>query len=311
MRLKCGPCPRPLPVVRCKSFASSSPAETSRRAPQPKRVSCANSNATHNVYLALDAEKVREEADTLPRRFPPVAKPPLYGVPVSIKDCFDVAGFPTTLGSRFYAARNGVAGEDSAVASRLRSQGAIIIGKTHMHPLAYGITGENPDYGDCVQPTDRAATNRRVLRAAPRPACRSSRRWWRSARTRAGRCACRQRCVDSPDTARRWSWRSGADCGAAEFTWHPRSTPWDGCFRICATRRCWLRRCLTCACRRRPTSFRIGCVSDGFLDDCDSQVLADFADWKKKLTATGATIIPADTSYWEEAPEIYAANHRA
>jgi len=114
----------------------------------------ANSNASRNVYIALDSERVRQEADTLPQRFPPAAKPPLYGVPVSIKDCFDVAGFPTTLGSRFYAERNGTAREDSAVAARLREQGALIIGKTHMHPLAYGITGENPDYGDCVQPSD-------------------------------------------------------------------------------------------------------------------------------------------------------------
>ena len=114
----------------------------------------ANSNASHNVYIALDAEKVREQADALPQRFPDSPKPLLYGVPVSIKDCFDVAGFPTTLGSCFYADRNGVAREDSAVAARLRSQGAIVIGKTHMHPLAYGITGENPDYGDCAQPRD-------------------------------------------------------------------------------------------------------------------------------------------------------------
>src|SRR5580700_7690688 len=112
----------------------------------------ANSNASRNVYIALDAEKVREQADTLPQRFAQNPKPPLYGVPISIKDCFDVAGFPTTLGSRFYAERNGTAREDSAVAARLRQQGAVIIGKTHMHPLAYGITGENPDYGDCVQP---------------------------------------------------------------------------------------------------------------------------------------------------------------
>src|SRR5271169_1272940 len=114
----------------------------------------ANSNAGRNVYIALDAEKVREQADALPQRFPHDPKPLLYGVPVSIKDCFDVAGFPTTLGSRFYAERNGVAREDSAVVGRLRSAGAIIMGKTHMHTLAYGITGENPEYGDCVQPRD-------------------------------------------------------------------------------------------------------------------------------------------------------------
>ena len=124
------------------------------RAAADEALKRANSNASHNVYIALDAEKVREHADELPRRFPHAAKPLLYGVPVSIKDCFDVAGFPTSLGSRYYAERDGVAREDSALTARLRSQGAIIIGKTHMHTLAYGITGENPDYGDCVQPRD-------------------------------------------------------------------------------------------------------------------------------------------------------------
>jgi Asp-tRNA(Asn)/Glu-tRNA(Gln) amidotransferase A subunit family amidase len=40
---------------------------------------------------------------------------------------------------------------------RLRSLGAVIIGKTHLHALAYGITGENPDYGDCLQPGKQGA----------------------------------------------------------------------------------------------------------------------------------------------------------
>jgi Asp-tRNA(Asn)/Glu-tRNA(Gln) amidotransferase A subunit family amidase len=52
---------------------------------------------------------------------------------------------------------------------------------------------------------------------------------------------------------------------------------------------------------------RIGCVSDDFLHDCDPQALAGFQEWKKNLTASGATIIPADTRYWDEALEIYAA----
>ena len=43
---------------------------------------------------------------------------------------------------------------DSAVAARLRQAGAVIMGKTHLHQLAYGITGENSEYGDCVQPRD-------------------------------------------------------------------------------------------------------------------------------------------------------------
>src|SRR5262249_35709773 len=49
-----------------------------------------------------------------------------------------------------------LAAADSAVATRLREQGAVITGKTHLHPLAYGITGENRDFRDCVQPRDAA-----------------------------------------------------------------------------------------------------------------------------------------------------------
>src|SRR5258706_14364736 len=69
-----------------------------------------------------------------------------------MKDCFDLEGFRTTAGTRFYAEKNEIAREDSAVAKRLRAQGAVITGKTNLHPLAYGITGENRDFGDCVQP---------------------------------------------------------------------------------------------------------------------------------------------------------------
>jgi Asp-tRNA(Asn)/Glu-tRNA(Gln) amidotransferase A subunit family amidase len=58
----------------------------------------ANSNADHNVYLAKDAAWSLAEA----RRLDParVAAQPLWGVPVSLKDCFDLAGFTTTCGMR-------------------------------------------------------------------------------------------------------------------------------------------------------------------------------------------------------------------
>ena len=75
---------------------------------------------------------------------------------MAVKDCFDVFGYPTTCGSRFYAAQNGIAAEDSFVATRLRRAGAVIMGKTHLHQLAYGITGENSEYGDSLQPSDPA-----------------------------------------------------------------------------------------------------------------------------------------------------------
>src|SRR5271170_2639285 len=115
----------------------------------------ANSNAGRNVYLSLDRDWTLAEAAALPARFPAAdAQPLLYGLPISLKDCFDLAGFSTSCGSQFYAGHNGLAKTDSRVAEKLRGQGAVLTGKTHMQQLAYGITGENADYGDCVQPRD-------------------------------------------------------------------------------------------------------------------------------------------------------------
>ena len=81
----------------------------------------------------------------------------LWGLPISVKDCFDLAGSPTTCGVHFYRDLNGTATRDSWLVEQLRAAGAVIIGKTHLHPLAYGITGENPEFGDCVQPRDSGA----------------------------------------------------------------------------------------------------------------------------------------------------------
>ena len=59
-------------------------------------------------------ERTLAEAQALHARFPqPGQRPSLFGVPVAIKDCFDVAGYPTTCGSRFYAEKNGIARADS------------------------------------------------------------------------------------------------------------------------------------------------------------------------------------------------------
>src|SRR3984893_10823184 len=124
----------------------------------------ANSNASHNTYLGSYSTEALHRAERLPRILPEKTprpffrdkptRPPLYGIPISIKDCFDIAGTVTTCGSRFYAQHNPPATKNSWVAQRLLDCGAILTGKTHLHQLAYGVTGENPDYGDCLQPRD-------------------------------------------------------------------------------------------------------------------------------------------------------------
>jgi aspartyl-tRNA(Asn)/glutamyl-tRNA(Gln) amidotransferase subunit A len=116
-----------------------------------KAVAQANGNAGRNTYVRF--QDAVDDASQLPQRYPnPANRPLLYGLPVSVKDCFDVAGAVTTLGSRYYAETNPPAPADSWVVQRLRAAGAVIIGKTHMQELAYGITGENAWLGDCLQP---------------------------------------------------------------------------------------------------------------------------------------------------------------
>jgi Asp-tRNA(Asn)/Glu-tRNA(Gln) amidotransferase A subunit family amidase len=130
--------------------------ETTPRRLAEEALARANRNQGKNVYLALDAEWTAREADRIEAQGPRNGRRRLFGLPVSLKDCFDLQGFQTTAGARFYAETNRPAERDSAVAARLRAEGAVITGKTHLHPLAYGITGENPDFGDCRQPLDEA-----------------------------------------------------------------------------------------------------------------------------------------------------------
>jgi Asp-tRNA(Asn)/Glu-tRNA(Gln) amidotransferase A subunit family amidase len=142
--------PSPLAELRAKLLtATVAPQESASAA-----LHHADTNASHNVYLALDREWTLREASRAEQAFRAAEKPPLFGLPVSLKDCFDLQAFKTTAGTKFYAGKNRNAATDSAVAARLREQGTVITGKTHLHPLAYGITGENRDFGDCLQPRD-------------------------------------------------------------------------------------------------------------------------------------------------------------
>jgi Asp-tRNA(Asn)/Glu-tRNA(Gln) amidotransferase A subunit family amidase len=126
-------------------------------------LSRSNGNAGHNTYLWQDRTWTRSEAaraETMPRgKGGPFGdgRSPLWGLPVSVKDCFDLAGTPTTIGVRYYAEMTGKAARDSWLVEQLRAAGAVIVGKTHVHPHTYGITGENPDFGDCLLPGDPGA----------------------------------------------------------------------------------------------------------------------------------------------------------
>ena len=265
----------------------------------------ANRNAGHNTYLWLDKECALQRAASLGSLFPdPSRRPSLYGLPVSLKDCFDLAGTVTTCGTRFYAQHNPVAGADSAVARRLLARGVVIVGKTHLHPLAYGITGENPDYGDCTQPgrplrltggsSSGAAAS--VLEGSALAAIGTD--TGGSIRVPAALCG-----LAGYRSSYRVScdlWAGGAHLAPSFDTigWLYRSLE-DGP---------WLARALFDlpngdAAWQHP---RVAVVGPEFLVDCEQAVLEGYESVKSEMERLGASLQEADVSFCRESTEIFA-----
>ena len=93
-----------------------------------------------------------DHADGLRKRG--VRRSAVDGLPVSLKELFDVAGELTRAGSKVLALE---AREDAAAVARLRAAGAIFVGRTNMVEFAFGGVGLNPHYGTPRNPWDRAA----------------------------------------------------------------------------------------------------------------------------------------------------------
>jgi Asp-tRNA(Asn)/Glu-tRNA(Gln) amidotransferase A subunit family amidase len=273
----------------------------------------ANSNSGHNVYIALDRGRALREADEVTRRYAGRAKPLLYGMPVSLKDCFDLAGFVTTAGTKFYAQHNPPAIEDSAVAARLKEQGAVIVGKTNLHPLAYGITGENPDYGDETQPRDAnlltggsssgAAASVQEGSAAAAigtdtggsirvPAALSGLAGYRASIELAHE---------------RGLWRGGVHLSQAFDTlgwlFHDLS---DGPLLASVLFGLQFSRADSGDSTGGKRKIRVGLVAPEFVHDAEPVVMQGLAHWTDRLRDAGAEVSTFDSSYWREAWDIYA-----
>jgi len=82
----------------------------------------------------------------------PQRKGPLAGVPCAVKDLFNFQGTPAHCSSVLPPLLNQPAPADSELVTRLRSLGASCVAKTQMNEFAYGLSGENPHYGDCPHP---------------------------------------------------------------------------------------------------------------------------------------------------------------
>lgn len=107
------------------------------------------------AFVRVNAESARAEADHADRlRKSGVVRSPVDGLPVSLKDLFDVGGEVTRAGSKLLADAPPAAADAPAVA-RLRAAGAVFVGRTNMVEFAFGTVGLNPHYGTPKNPWDR------------------------------------------------------------------------------------------------------------------------------------------------------------
>src|SRR5882757_9938923 len=99
------------------------------------------------TFVHVDAEAAIEAAEAMDRlREVKAAPSPFAGIPVSIKDLFDIKGQVTRAGSR--ALEDSAPAEvDAPVVARLRRAGFIVIGRTNMTEFAFSGIGINPHYG--------------------------------------------------------------------------------------------------------------------------------------------------------------------
>jgi Asp-tRNA(Asn)/Glu-tRNA(Gln) amidotransferase A subunit family amidase len=270
-----------------------------------------NRNVGRNTYIWQDPSWTRAEAsraESMPPAIPQLGggpfgdgRPTLWGLPISVKDCFDLAGSPTSCGIHFYRDQNGKAARDSWLVEQLRAAGAVIVGKTHLHPLAYGITGENPEYGDSTQPRDSGALTGGSSSGAAASVQEGS-------------------AVAAIGTDTGGSIRAPAAlCGLAGYRATHGRGDWLGGAHLAESfdTMGWLFRDLEdapllaapfapaqIAPARRFTSFAF--VADSFLHDCEPDVVASLRDVVRTLRALGLEARTLDLDWWSEAVEIFA-----
>ncbi len=112
-------------------------------------------NPELNAFLTVLDESALARARTMDaERAQGKIRGPFHGVPIAVKDVFCTKGIRTTIGSKLFA--DHIPDHDAAVVEKLDAAGAVIIGKTGMHELAYGVTSNNPHFGAVRNPWDPA-----------------------------------------------------------------------------------------------------------------------------------------------------------
>ncbi|EGF91623.1 biuret hydrolase [Asticcacaulis biprosthecium C19] len=101
-------------------------------------------NDRHNAFTRILVDEARRDAATSKTGR-------LAGVPFAVKDLFDIAGLPTTAGARMRLDAT-PAKADATVITRLKAEGAVLIGTTNMDEYAYGFATVNAHFGTTLNP---------------------------------------------------------------------------------------------------------------------------------------------------------------
>ena len=263
-----------------------------------------NANASHNTYLWQDPAWTLAEAahaEAAPRPFGSDDGAHLWGLPISVKDCFDLAGTPTTCGVNFYRDLHGPAAHDSWLVRRLRAAGAVVTGKTHLHPLAYGITGENPEFGDCLQPGNPTALTGGSSSGAAASVLEGS-------------------AVAAIGTDTGGSIRvPAALCGLAGYRASHGRGNWRGAAHLAQSfdTMGWLFRDLEDALllpglfapneSGQAGSFKkFAVIDDSFLHDCDPEIIASFRSTISELEGLGLHVSTVNVDWWSDSFQTFA-----
>lgn len=108
------------------------------------------------AFVSVDAEGARARADEIDGlRKQGRAPSPLAGIPISLKDLFDIEGQVTKAGSKVLSDA-APASQDAVAVARLKAAGFVILGRTNMTEFAYSGLGMNPHYGTPLSPYERA-----------------------------------------------------------------------------------------------------------------------------------------------------------
>ena len=113
-------------------------------------------DGTLNAVVLRDFDRARGQAREADARRARGERAPLLGVPMTVKESFNVAGLPTSWGLPPF--RDFMPATDAAAVQRLKAAGAVLLGKTNVPPALGDWQSANPIHGRTLHPLDPSRT---------------------------------------------------------------------------------------------------------------------------------------------------------